>query len=181
MLSRLCNLLKHNHYYLEIRNDYILITLKSAFTRDFFNILRQSTFFRYTVLLDIFAVDYPDQLRRFQITYSTLSLQYGKRLFIRTCIADNVGISSIKGVFLSADWVEREIWDLFGVFFLGSVSLRRILTDYGFVGHPLRRDFPLSGYLAIRWSHTLSKIVSEPVTLTQEFRFFEFGNPWQER
>jgi len=87
-------------------------------------------------------------------------------------------IDSIKNQYPSADWLEREIWDMFGIFFLHSLSLRRILTDYGFSGHPLRRDFPLTGFLAVKWSHSLSKIILEPVVLTQEFRMFQIQNPW---
>jgi len=90
-------------------------------------------------------------------------------------------VRSVRDVYVSVDWAEREIWDLFGVFFIGSFSLRRILTDYGFIGHPLRRDFPLSGFVAVRWSFPLAKIVVEPVVLTQEYRFFEFENPWVAR
>jgi len=132
------------------------------------------------VLVDLFAVDYPDQDKRFQVSYSLLSILYQRRILVRCCISDNLGLISVKKAYLAVDWLEREIWDLFGVFFVGSSSLRRILTDYGFIGHPLRRDFPLSGYLAVRWSHVYGKIIAEPVALTQEFRFFEFGNPWKQ-
>jgi len=126
------------------------------------------------------AVDYPDQRARFQVNYLVMSMRYRYRFLIRCCIDNDSEISlrTVKEVFPSIDWAEREIWDLFGVFIVGSVSLRRILTDYGFIGHPLRRDFPLSGFVAVRWSFPLGKIILEPVMLTQEFRTFDFNNPW---
>jgi len=127
----------------------------------------------------MFAVDYPIYLKRTQLNYLLSSVSVNLRILLRVLVDDlSEHIDSLKNQYPSADWLEREIWDMFGVFFVNSLSLRRILTDYGFSGHPLRRDYPLTGFLAVKWSHSFSKIVLEPVVLTQEFRLFQINNPW---
>jgi len=183
MLKRIEMLLNNRISFLDIRDQFLLGSASEILTEDFFLILKSSSFFCYTQLIDIFCVDYPEEDKRFQINYSLLSLNYKQRLFIRLFENENSDshLISLKNIFPSADWVEREVWDMFGVFFSGSNSLRRILTDYGFVGHPLRRDFPLQGFVAVRWSPRKGKIVLEKVVSAQEFRFFEFENPWVDK
>lgn len=162
-----------------VRRDFFLFKLKSSsFLFDTIKVLKQSTFFQQSSLLDIVAVDYPTKTKRFEITYILLSVQFGFRTAVRTQVCLNEGLSTITGLFTAAAWLEREIWDMFGVFFFGSNDLRRILTDYGFRGHPLRKDFPLTGYLEIRYSDEEQAIVHESVQLTQEFRVYKFTNPY---
>lgn len=130
-------------------------------------------------LSDMYAVDYPLRFNRFELNYVLFSLTVP---FIRFNVVFGVQldevVNSISGLYNSANWLEREIWDLFGVFFSDNNDLRRILTDYGFNGHPLRKDFPLIGYTEVRYDDKQKRIVSEPVTVTQEFRSFHFSHPW---
>jgi NADH dehydrogenase (ubiquinone) Fe-S protein 3 len=129
-------------------------------------------------LLDVFSVDELKEPHRFSIYYQLVSYHYNIRIEIKTFSMVNNCIESVTSEFNSANWLEREIWDLMGIFFFNHPDLRRILTDYGFNGFPLRKDFPLTGYEEIRYDDELKRIVSEPVQLSQEFRFFEFRAPW---
>ena len=129
--------------------------------------------------MDICGVDYPERPQRFEVVYNLLSLVHNNRVTVKVMLDDNSSIPSVSKVFSSADWWEREIWDLFGIFFSGHPDLRRILTDYGFDGHPLRKDFPLTGHTEVRYSETKKKVISEPVKLDQEYRNFDFESPWE--
>ena len=113
------------------------------------------------------------------MVYNLLSLVHNNRVTVKVMLDDNSSIPSVSKVFSSADWWEREIWDLFGIFFSGHPDLRRILTDYGFDGHPLRKDFPLTGYVEVRYDDAQKRVVYEPVKLTQEYRDFDFLSPWE--
>lgn len=135
---------------------------------------------QYKVLIDVTAVDYPSRNLRFEIVYNLLSVQYNARIRIKTCVNEITPVSSSTDVYSSAGWWEREVWDMFGVFFLGHPDLRRILTDYGFEGHPLRKDFPLSGYVEVRYDDSEKRVITEPLELTQEFRYFDFASPWEQ-
>ncbi len=130
-------------------------------------------------LIDISGVDYLDRPERFDIVYHLLSYKHNLRVRVRICTDESSPVPSVVSVFPSADWYEREIWDLYGVAFEGHPDLRRILTDYGFSGHPLRKDFPLTGYVELRYSEEHKRVVYEPVTLTQDFRQFDFLSPWE--
>ena len=141
--------------------------------------IRDDEFLSFKQLIDITATDYPSKKLRFQITYFLLSIKNNERIRINLNIRDSDIVPSVTQLFSSANWAEREIWDMFGIFFSSHPDLRRLLTDYGFEGHPLRKDFPLTGYTEVRYSHEKKQVVYEPVTLTQEFRNFDFESPWE--
>ena len=145
----------------------------------FFYFLKDHTNTQYKMLLDVTAVDYPSREKRFEVVYNLLSLQYNSRIRIKTVIDEMTPINSIVSVYSSANWWEREVWDMFGIFFAEHPDLRRILTDYGFQGHPLRKDFPLSGFVEVRYDDSEKRVITEPVELAQEFRFFDFSSPWE--
>ena len=130
-------------------------------------------------LIDITAVDYPSHEERFLLVYNLLSVSKNLRIKVKTKISDNTSVQSITEIFSCADWYEREIWDLFGIRFNGHKDLRIILTDYDFEGHPLRKDFPLTGFVQFRYDDELSRVVSEPVKLEQEYRNFDNISPWE--
>jgi len=140
--------------------------------------LRDYTNAQFRVLTDICAVDYPERESRFEIVYQLTSIKYNTRIRVKTSVDEVTSINSITSIFKSADWWEREIWDMHGVFFENHPDLRRILTDYGFEGHPMRKDFPLSGFNEVRYDEIKKKVVSEPIELSQEFRHFDFSSPW---
>jgi NADH dehydrogenase (ubiquinone) Fe-S protein 3 len=125
------------------------------------------------------GADYPGRARRFEIVYHLLSVRYNARLRVKTYASETEGIPSLTGLFASANWYEREIWDLYGVLFAGHPDLRRILTDYGFRGHPLRKDFPLTGYVEVRYDEEKKRVVVEPLQMTQAYRRFDLGTPWR--
>ncbi len=130
-------------------------------------------------LIDITAVDWPSRERRFDVVYHLLSPKHNARIRIKIETDEATSVASSIAVFPSADWYEREIYDLYGVVFTGHPDMRRILTDYGFEGHPLRKDFPLTGFVEVRYDDELKRVVYEPVRLTQEFRNFDFLSPWE--
>ena len=130
-------------------------------------------------LIDITAIDYPSSKNRFQIVYILQSLTKNKRIIVKTNLEEGIGIETITSVFKSADWYERECFDLFGIEFNNHPDLRRIMTDYGFEGYPLRKDFPLTGHNEVRYDHHEEKVIYEPVKLPQEFRNFDYESPWE--
>lgn len=141
--------------------------------------LKESADLRFTILTDLFGADFPDRPERFEIVYNLLSLKLNRRLLIKVETAEDISVPSAVSVFNSACWYEREIFDMYGVSFAGNPDMRRILTDYGFVGHPLRKDFPLSGHIQLKYDEILKKVVYEPVKLAQEYRDFDFSSSWQ--
>ena len=134
---------------------------------------------KFSQLIDLTAVDYPDNLPRFNLIYIFLSIEHNYRIILNTLISEDEAIDSITSLFPCANWYEREVWDLFGISFKNHPDLRRILTDYGFTGYPLRKDFPLSGNVEVRYDMIAKKVVYEPVKLTQDFRDFDFESPWE--
>lgn len=130
-------------------------------------------------LIDITAIDYPGNEKRFTLVYNLLSVSKNFRIKVKTKTNENNPVCSVTEVFPCANWYEREVWDLFGIRFLGHPDLRRILTDYDFDGHPLRKDFPLTGFTQVRFDDELGKVVNEPVKLDQEFRNFDNLSPWE--
>ncbi|EPQ28725.1 uncharacterized protein PFL1_03529 [Pseudozyma flocculosa PF-1] len=142
--------------------------------------LRDHTQTQFRQCIDISGADYPTRSQRFEIVYHLTSLQWNARIRVKTYADEVHPVPSATGLFRSADWYEREIWDMFGVFFVGHPDLRRILTDYGFEGHPLRKDFPLTGYTEVRYDEEKKRVVSEPLQLTQAFRNFEANSPWEQ-
>ncbi len=160
----------HGELTLTVPAADIVATLKS---------LRDSAETFCKTLVDISGVDYPERPERFDVVYHLLSYKHNLRLRVRVSTDEDTPVPSVVSVFPSADWYEREIWDLYGVAFEGHPDLRRILTDYGFSGHPLRKDFPLTGYVELRYSEEHKRVVYEPVKLTQDFRQFDFMSPWE--
>jgi len=136
---------------------------------------------QYKILSDICAVDYPWKKNRFEIYYNILSITFNTRLTIITTVNEKNNVESISNLYKVASWFEREIWDMFGIFFSNHNDLRRILTDYGFKGHPLRKDFPLTGFTEVRYYHNEKRILVEEVSLTQDFRTFYFANTWSKQ
>lgn len=141
--------------------------------------LRDDTNCLFKILVDVCGVDYPEREERFEVVYHLLSLKHNQRIRVKVSTDEDTPVPSVVGVFSTANWFEREVWDLYGVFFSDHPDLRRILTDYGFEGHPLRKDFPLTGYVEVRYDDEQKRVVYEPVKLTQEFRRFDFLSPWE--
>ena len=140
--------------------------------------LRSKKGFSFTTLIDITAIDFPAKEKRFQLIYHFLSMTENKRCKITMAVSDQETVKSVTPVFECANWFEREIFDLFGITFSSHPDLRRILTDYGFEGHPLRKDFPTTGFLEVRYDEVEKRVVYEPTTLTQGYRDFDFLSPW---
>jgi NADH-quinone oxidoreductase subunit C len=142
-------------------------------------LLRDEPAFRFVQLTDLCGVDYPERPLRFDIVYQLISYTRNVRLRVKVQTDEDTPVPSVTPVHPCADWLEREAFDMYGVFFSGHPDLRRILTDYGFHGHPLRKDFPMTGYVEVRWDDELKRVVYEPVKLVQEYRAFDFLSPWE--
>ena len=162
--------IKHNQVYLETDKDDLINVLLFLKTN-------QDTKFKQ--LIDISVIDYPENNHRFEMVYLLLSHEYNQRLVLKYSIAENEIIPSMTGIFPAANWMEREVFDMYGVSFKDHPDLRRILTDYGFEGHPLRKDFPLTGHSEVRYSEDHKKVISEPVKLEQNYRNFDYESPWE--
>lgn len=133
----------------------------------------------FKMLIDICGVDYPERADRFDVVYNLLSLKHNTRCRVKVAISEDEAVPSVVGIYPAAGWFEREAYDLYGIFFDGNPDLRRILTDYGFEGHPFRKDFPLTGYVEVRYDEQQKRVIYEPVKLVQEFRSFDFLSPWE--
>ncbi len=164
---------------IESVRDELIVWTEPAQLLTLLTQLRDDQNLLFKQLVDITAVDFPDRQKRFEIVYNLLSLKHNQRLRVKLAADEETIVPSATGVFSAATWLEREVWDLFGVFFGEHPDLRRILTDYGFEGHPLRKDFPLTGYVEVRYDEDQKRVVYEPVKLTQEFRTFDFASPWE--
>ncbi|KAI9730115.1 MAG: NADH-ubiquinone oxidoreductase 30.4 kDa subunit, mitochondrial [Cirrosporium novae-zelandiae] len=161
--------------------DELTIYIPPAGVIPVFSFLKYHTAAEYTMVADITAVDYPTRDQRFEVVYNLLSVRHNSRIRVKTYADETTPVPSITGLYDGANWYERETYDMFGVFFLGHPDLRRIMTDYGFDGHPLRKDFPLTGYTEIRYDEEKKRIVVEPLELTQAFRNFEGGSAaWEQ-
>ena len=161
-----------NAKYFEIQIDYLEIfnTVKE---------LKEDSNLQFDQLIDLTAIDYPSQNKRFHIIYLLMSMTLNQRILIKSSVGDNVNIDTITSIHKAANWYERECYDLFGIQFSNHPDLRRIMTDYNFEGHPLRKDFPLTGFTEVRYDDLEKKVVYEPVKLTQEYRNFDFMSPWE--
>jgi NADH-quinone oxidoreductase subunit C len=142
-------------------------------------LLRDGPSFAFEQCMDICGTDWPERPRRFEIVYNLLSLALNQRIRVIVATDGATPIPSVAGIWPSATWFERETWDMYGVVFAGQTDLRRLLTDYGFEGHPLRKDFPLTGYVEVRYDEARKQVVYEPVSLAQDFRSFDFLSPWE--
>ncbi len=145
----------------------------------FVEFLRIDRTCRFATLVDITAVDHPDRMPRFDVVYHLLSMHANQRIRLKVAVREDDLVPSITSVHPSANWFEREVFDMFGILFSGHPDLRRILTDYGFRGHPLRKDFPTTGYVEVRYDEAVKRVVYEPVKLVQDYRAFDFLSPWE--
>ena len=162
--------IRHNQLYIETdKDDLIDVTLFIKTNKD--------TKFRQ--LIDITIVDYPENFQRFEVIYLFLSHEYNQRIILKYLINENEVIPSLTNIFPAANWMEREVFDMYGVLFKDHPDLRRILTDYGFEGHPLRKDFPMTGHTEVRYSEEQKKVIKEPVKLEQNYRNFDYQSPWE--
>jgi len=141
--------------------------------------LRDDSQCQFTQLVDICGVDYPNRIQRFEVVYNLLSMKLNQRIRLKISTDETTPVASVSELFPAAGWFEREVWDMYGVLFSGNPDLRRILTDYGFDGHPQRKDFPLTGFVELRYDEDQKRVVYEPVKLAQAYRSFDFMSPWE--
>ncbi len=161
----------------EIRLAELMVVVHGEQVVKVLTFLRDDALCQFKVLIDICGVDYPEREERFEVVYNLLSLRHNQRIRVKVKVDEEGVVPSATGVFSAANWFEREAWDLYGILFADHPDLRRLLTDYGFEGHPLRKDFPLTGYVEMRYDDEQKRVVYEPVKLTQEFRSFDFMSP----
>jgi NADH-quinone oxidoreductase subunit C len=159
-------------------NELTLIVTREH-TANVMRYLRDDAKSQFTCLIDICGADYPDREHRFDVVYHLLSPQLNQRIRVKTATDDKTPVPSVTGVFPAADWFEREAFDMYGILFSGHSDLRRLLTDYGFEGYPLRKDFPLTGFVELRYSEEHKRVMYEPVKLPQEYRSFDYTSPWE--
>lgn len=162
----------------QVRGQMIVAVARDQIVK-ILTLLRDDVGCQFTQLMDISGVDYPKRAERFEVVYQLLSLKYNVRLRVKVMTDESSAVPSVCGVFPAAGWFEREVWDMYGVFFAGNPDLRRILTDYGFDGHPQRKDFPLTGYVEMRYDEEQKRVVYEPVKLVQAYRHFDYLSPWE--
>jgi NADH-quinone oxidoreductase subunit C len=163
----------------EVAHDELTVTVATGGLVACVEFLKSDAGCQFNSLVDITAVDYPSRAKRFDVVYHFLSMYQNHRIRLRSEVKDTDMIPSIISVHPSANWFEREIFDMFGLLFSGHPDLRRILTDYGFRGYPLRKDFPTTGYTEVRYDEVQKRVVYEPVSLVQEYRQFDFMSPWE--
>lgn len=161
-----------------IKENLIIITTKHEHLLNLITFLKDNQLLQFKTLISITAVDYPKNKNRFEINYFLLSYKLNTRIIIKLNTSDILPVPSITSIFKGANWYEREVWDLFGVFFSNHPDLRRILTDYGFEGFPFRKDFPQTGFVEVRYDDQKKYVLYEPLEMTQEFRSFDFLSPW---
>jgi NADH-quinone oxidoreductase subunit C len=157
----------------------LTVTVTPANVPSFVQFLKDDAACQFTTLIDITAIDWPEREKRFEVVYHFLSMTQNQRIRVKVPVREREIVPSIIDVHPSADWYEREVFDMYGVMFSGHPDLRRILTDYGFRGHPLRKDFPTTGYVEVRYSEEEKRVVYEPVSLVQDYRQFDFMSPWE--
>ena len=163
----------------QIANGELKVQVEADSIVKILTFLRDDVNCQYKQLMDVCGVDFPEREQRFNVVYNLLSMKQNMRIRVAIQTDESTPVPSVCSVFNSAAWFEREAWDLYGIFFSEHPDLRRILTDYGFEGHPLRKDFPLTGYVEVRYDDEQKRVVYEPVKLAQEFRNFDFLSPWE--
>ena len=164
---------------IEMIHGELILWTKSDSLLALLRFLRDDPRCRFRTLIDICGVDYPERVQRFEVVYNLLSIHNNHRIRVKLAADEATAVPSATGLYSTAGWFEREAWDLFGIFFADHADLRRILTDYGFEGHPMRKDFPLTGYVELRYDEEQKRVVYEKVKLTQDFRSFDFLSPWE--
>ena len=162
-----------------IEHNHLSITIVFSSLEKITSLMKINNVCKFRTLIDITAIDYPEQEERFCLVYHYLSMQQNIRIRIKSFIKEKQIVPSITNLFPCANWFEREVFDMYGILFSNHPDMRRILTDYGFQGHPLRKDFPTTGYLELRYDQEKKKVIYEPVKLTQEYRKFDFVSPWE--
>lgn len=160
-------------------NGELTVTVTPSSIAGFIEFLRADPACKFSTLIDITAVDWPTRAARFDVVYHLLSMYQNHRIRVKLSLREDEQVATVTGVFPGASWYEREVFDMFGILFSGHPDLRRLLTDYGFAGHPLRKDFPTTGYVEVRYDETVKRVVYEPVKLTQDYRQFDFLSPWE--
>jgi len=163
----------------EIRHEQLYLSINSEDLIDVTLFIKSNENTKFRQLIDITAVDYPENAQRFKVVYLFLSHEFNQRIVLSYLISENEVIQSLTSIYPSANWMEREVFDMYGVKFKNHPDLRRILTDYGFEGHPLRKDFPLTGHTEVRYSQDQKKVIMEPVKLEQNYRNFDYESPWE--
>ena len=163
----------------EIRHQQLYLNIESKDLMKVSLFIKSNEKTKFRQLIDITVVDYPEEAQRFKVVYLFLSHQFNQRIILSYLINENEVIQSLTPIFPAANWMEREVFDMYGVKFKDHPDLRRILTDYGFEGHPLRKDFPLTGQTEVRYSESLKKVIKEPVKLEQNYRNFDYESPWE--
>lgn len=177
----LLNCYKKGVICLVIKPKMLLFTIKTDVLVSFIKFIKRHQGTLMVQLLDIWVVDYPADKSRFEVNYMFVSLRYRLRLIVKVRVSEEDSLPSIMSIYPSAGWLERECWDMYGVYFSGHTDLRRILTDYGFNGFPLRKDFPLTGFVEVRYDDGEKRVVQEPLEVAQEFRSFMFLSPWENK
>ena len=163
----------------EIAFGELTLTVKLASLVEFMTFLRDDAGCRFSTMVDITAVDYPERPARFEVVYHFLSMYKNHRIRLKLAVAETDMVPSLTGIHPTANWFEREVFDMYGILFSGHPDLRRILTDYGFRGYPLRKDFPTTGYTEVRYDEKQKRVIYEPVKLVQDYRQFDFLSPWE--
>jgi NADH-quinone oxidoreductase subunit C len=165
--------------HVEVKLGELMVTCAPGDLVKVMKFLRNDSNCRFEMLIDIAGVDYPEREKRFDVVYNLLSLKHNYRVRVKVPVNEDESVPSVVELWPAAGWFEREAYDMYGVFFEGNPDLRRILTDYGFEGHPFRKDFPLTGYVEVRYDQFQKRVIYEPVKLRQEFRKFDFESPWE--
>ncbi|MDC3369649.1 NADH-quinone oxidoreductase subunit C [Candidatus Pelagibacter ubique] len=163
----------------EIRHEQLYINIDNEDLIDVTLFIKSNENTKFRQLIDITVVDYPENAQRFKVVYLFLSHEFNQRIILSYLISENEVIPSLTPIYPAANWMEREVFDMYGVKFKDHPDMRRILTDYGFQGHPLRKDFPLTGHTEVRYSEDQKKVISEPVKLEQNYRNFDYESPWE--
>jgi len=163
----------------EIRHEQLYINIESIDLIDVTLFIKNNEETKFRQLIDVTVVDFPENIQRFKVVYLFLSHEFNQRIILSYLISENEMIPSLTSIFPAANWMEREVFDMYGVKFKDHPDLRRILTDYGFEGHPLRKDFPLSGHTEVRYSEDQKKVIKEKVKLEQNYRNFDYESPWE--
>ena len=163
----------------EVAVGELMVTVRPASIARVLTFLRDDSTCLFKVLIDVCGADYPEREARFDVVYTLLSMSQNQRVRVKLSVGEDEPVPTATGVYSAAGWCERETWDMYGIYFADHPDLRRLLTDYGFEGHPMRKDFPLTGRVEVRYDETQKRVVYDPVKLTQDFRSFDFLSPWE--
>jgi NADH-quinone oxidoreductase subunit C len=180
-LKFLYSLLNHKIESIYYSCTEVIIKVDSTKLKDVIIFLKNHESCLFQLLIDITVIDYPQKQKRFDVVYNLCSVKYNCRIKVLTSVDELTPVSSISDIYKAANWMEREVWDMYGIYIESHPDLRRILTDYGFEGYPLRKDFPLSGFKEVRYDDSQKRVVFEAVELSQEFRVYNFINPWESK